>query len=143
MYLCFTRMLLVCTRVLLVCTRMFLVCTRMLLVCTRVVLYVLVCTCVLLVCYSYVLVWCFSHDHHMTAIIFLAQNNPIFILTCRLNVRKEAKSFVRLLRIFYPAKPFILNCQVSSTILVFWKVCICTLTSTLCNDMISCCSIGG
>jgi hypothetical protein len=36
-----------------------LVCTRMLLVCTRVLL---VCTCVLLVCYSYVLVWCFSHD---------------------------------------------------------------------------------
>ena len=51
-----------CTRVLLVCIRMLLVCTRMLLVCTLCYSYVLVCTCVLLVCYSYVLVWCFSHD---------------------------------------------------------------------------------
>jgi hypothetical protein len=84
-----------------------------------------------------------SAADHMTAIIFLAQNNPILILTCRLNVWKEAKSFVRLLRIFYPAKPFIPSCRESSTILVFWKVCICTLTGTLCNDMISCCSIGG
>ena len=66
MYLCFTRMLLVCTRVLLVCTRVLLVCTRMLFVCTRVLL---VCTCVLLVCYSYVLVWCFSHDRLAVAIV--------------------------------------------------------------------------
>jgi hypothetical protein len=62
MYLCFTRMLLVCTRVLLVCTRMLLVCTRMLLVCTRMYSCVTRMYSYVLVCYSYVLVWCFSHD---------------------------------------------------------------------------------
>ena len=53
----------------LVCIRMLLVChsfiTRMLLVCTRVLLYVLVCTRMysyVTRMYSYVLVWCFSHD---------------------------------------------------------------------------------
>jgi hypothetical protein len=66
MYLCFTRMLLVCTRMyscvtrmLLVCTRMLLVCTRMLLVCTRVLL---VCTRMYLCVTRMLLVWCFSHD---------------------------------------------------------------------------------
>jgi hypothetical protein len=58
-YLCVTRMYFYVTRVLLVCIRMLLVCTRMLLVCTRMYLRV---TRMLLVCYSYVLVWCFSHD---------------------------------------------------------------------------------
>jgi hypothetical protein len=55
-------------------TRMLLVCTRMLLVCTRMYSYVLVCTCVLLVCYSYVLVWCFSHDLCAQSCIKACQN---------------------------------------------------------------------
>ena len=59
----FCPYVLVCTRVLLVCCSYVLVCTRMLPVCY---LYVLVCTCMYLYVtrmYSYVLVWCFSHDH--------------------------------------------------------------------------------
>ena len=49
-------------------TRMYscaLVCTRMyscVLVCTRVYSSVLLCHLCIFVCYSYVLVWCFSHD---------------------------------------------------------------------------------
>jgi hypothetical protein len=80
MYSCFTRILLVCTHILLVFTGTLLVCYSYVLVCyscitgmypyvtrmysyvTRMYSYVLVCTCVLFVCYSYVLVWCFSHD---------------------------------------------------------------------------------
>ena len=61
-----TRMYLYVTRVLLVCTRMYSYFTRMYSYVTRMYLYVtrvlLVCTRMLLVCYSYVLVWCFSHD---------------------------------------------------------------------------------
>ena len=55
----FCPYVLVRTRVLLVCCSYVLVCTRMLLVCTCMYLYVTR-------MYSYVLVWCFSHDPHKT-----------------------------------------------------------------------------
>ena len=54
-------------------TGMYLVCTRMLLVCTRMYSYV---TRVYSYCYSYVLVWCFSHDpEHITVKSYLKSVN--------------------------------------------------------------------
>jgi hypothetical protein len=62
-YSCVTRMYLCVTRIYSCVTRMLLY----VLVCysyvTRMYSYVYLCvTCMLLVCYSYVLVWCFSHN---------------------------------------------------------------------------------